>query len=238
MFGGNMSSIKLSKRLESIKKHIPHSGGVIDVGTDHGYIPISLTLDDHEGRIVASDLKPRPLDNAKQAAISSGAADKIEFVLCDGLSGVNPEGIKTVVIAGMGGETISHILAAAPWTKADGRLLILQPMTKSTILRKWLFDNGYRVLTEELCENGALYEIMTVKAGKDLPYSPTEYILGHYNLICTDPLFPRRVDELINKTKKSLTGLSRSTKAEDKKRLKTESDILTELLKIMRCNYG
>lgn len=232
MFGGKMSSVKLSNRLESIKKHIPPFGGVTDVGTDHGYIPVSLCLDDHIGRIVAADLKPGPLDNAKQTAIMSGVADKIEFILCDGLSGVCPDGIDTVVIAGMGGETIVDILAATPWTRNDKRLLILQPMTKSDFLREWLLDNGYCVLTEELCENGPLYEILTVKGGKGLPYSPAEKLLGHYHLISSDPLFRKRVNEYIDKTKRTIAGLKVSTKIESKIRLETEREILAELLKL------
>lgn len=232
-----MPSIKLSRRLESIKKYIPLSGGVIDVGTDHGYIPISLCLNGYRGRIVASDLRHGPLDNAKQTASVNGVANKIEFILCDGLSGVSPDGIGTVVIAGMGGETIANILAAAPWTKADGRMLILQPMTKSNLLREWLFNNGYRVLTEELCENGPLYEIMTVTGGEDLPYSPAEKLIGHYHLISTDPFFRKRVDEYIEKTEKAIAGLRASAKSEDKIKLKIKSEILAEL-ETMRCNYG
>ena len=227
-----MPSIKLSKRLESIKKHIPLSGGLADIGTDHGYIPISLCKNGHHGRIVAADIKPGPLNNAKQTAIISGVADEIEFILCDGLSGVSPDGIDTVVIAGMGGETIADILAAAPWSKQDKRLLILQPMTKSEFLREWLFMNGYRVLTEELCDNGTLYEIMTITGGDDLPYSPAEKLIGHYHLISADPLFRRRVNECIDKTKKTIAGLSVSTQTEDKKRLKSQSEILDELMKL------
>lgn len=227
-----MPSLKLSKRLESIKKHIPPYGGVADIGTDHGYIPVSLCMEGHDGRIVAADLKPGPLDNAKQTAVDNGVFGTIEFVLCDGLSAVLPDGISTIVIAGMGGETISDILAAAPWTRENNRLLILQPMTKSDILREWLFYNGYRVLTEELCENGPLYEIMTVTGGVGLPYSPAEKLLGHYQLISADPLFQIRVSDYINKAKKTVSGLSSSTKAEDKARLKNESEILAELVKL------
>ena len=227
-----MSSFKLSKRLKSIAKHIPPSGGVADIGTDHGYIPVSLCLGGHGGRIVAADLRPGPLESAKQTAIVNGVENKIEFILCDGLSGVSPDGIDTVVIAGMGGETIAGILAEAPWTKRDNRLIILQPMTKSDIIRDWLFDNGYRVLTEELCENGPLYEIMTVTGGKDLPYSPAEKLIGHYNLISADPSFRRRVNEYICKTEKTIEGLKVSTKGEDKKRLEAECEILAELVKL------
>lgn len=223
-----MPQLKLSKRLEAIYRHIPQ-GGVADVGTDHGYIPVSLALSDYSGRIAAADIKPGPLDSARQCAREHDVYERIEFVLCDGLNGVAPDGIRAVVIAGMGGETIADILSAAPWTSEDGRLLILQPMTKSDVLRVWLQRNGFRVLTEELCENGPLYEIITAAGGADIPYSPAEELLGHISLISSDVFYRQRIKELIEKTEKAVLGLRSSSKPEDNERLKMELSLLSEL---------
>lgn len=223
-----MRQIRLSKRLSAIAAHIP-PGGVADVGTDHGYIPVGLALSAYDGRIAASDIKPGPLDAARQTAIRYGVCDKIDFCLCDGLSGISPDGISAVVIAGMGGESIADILTAAPWTADGGRTIIMQPMTKSDILRAWLLKNGYRVLTEELCENGPLYEIITATGGDDLPCSPAEMLIGRISLISSDPHYRQRLSELTEKSKKAIIGLEASSRAEDKERLKMEKAILSEL---------
>ena len=137
-----MASIKLSARLMAIAQLVPPLGGVADVGTDHGYIPVWLAQNGHDGKLFATDIKKAPLAHAKQTASEYEQADKIAFHLCDGLAALNGAEIGTVIIAGMGGENIAEILAAAPWAKENKALLILQPMSKSAHLRKWLFDNG------------------------------------------------------------------------------------------------
>ena len=50
----------------------------------------------------------------------------MDFRRCDGLAALSPGEVDTVVIAGMGGDLMVHILSAAPWTR-DVKL-ILQPM--------------------------------------------------------------------------------------------------------------
>lgn len=223
-----MPHLKLSKRLEAIYKHIPH-GGVADIGTDHGYIPASLAISSYSGRIVAADINAGPLDSARQTASECGVQDKIEFILCDGLSGVSPDGINAVVIAGMGGETIADILSAAEWTNENNRIIIMQPMSKSDVLRVWLQKNGYRVMSEELCENGPIYEILTAVGGSDLPYSPAQELLGHISLISSDPLYRQRIRELILKTERAVEGIKSSSKPEENEKLLKELQILSEL---------
>lgn len=224
-------SLKLSKRLAAIENRVV-SGGVADIGTDHGYLPAHLALSGYTGKIVAADINSGPLDSARQTAQSCGVLEKIEFILCDGLSAVLPEDIACVVIAGMGGETIASILSKTPWTKESSRLLILQPMSKSPVLRRWLFENGYRVISEELCVDGALYEILTATGGHDVSYSPAEYFTGHLALIRGDSLFSQRKDELISKAQRTVAGLEHSSRPEDTARLATEIELLSELKKL------
>lgn len=94
-------------------------GRLADIGTDHGYLPVWLL---QEGRIpsaIASDVGAEPLEHARRTA-EEYETQGLDFRLCDGLSGIEPEETDTVVIAGMGGETIRDILRAAPWA-ADGQ---------------------------------------------------------------------------------------------------------------------
>jgi tRNA (adenine22-N1)-methyltransferase len=207
-----MSAIKLSKRLSAIAELIPPAGSVVDVGTDHGYIPVFLLQRGFTGAVTATDINPGPLARAEQNAAVHGFADRICFLLCDGLELVSPERADTVVIAGMGGETIAAILEAAPWTRE--KLLILQPMTKSERLRGWLFHKGYRVLSEALVDDGGLYEILTATGGHDCPYAPGELLTGHLALARLSPLFPARLAALIAKLNRAASGLENRTDAE------------------------
>ena len=205
-----MTKIHLSKRLRAIASLVPPEGGLVDVGTDHGYIPVRLLQNGFAGAIFATDINSGPLERARLSAAENGLADRISFHLCDGLAAVDSEKVSTVIIAGMGGENIAAILSAAPWTRQ--KHLILQPMSKSERLRLWLFENDYVVLAEQLVEDGALYELITATGGRDYPYSRAELLTGHFGLIKNDPLFPKRLTFLINRVSRALRGLQSAGK--------------------------
>ena len=87
----------MNKRLEAIRRLIPDGRGMIDVGTDHGYLPVQLYKDGYPGRIFASDIRPGPLAVARERADREGASERISFFLCDGLDACPPEEIDTIV---------------------------------------------------------------------------------------------------------------------------------------------
>ncbi|NCB74320.1 MAG: SAM-dependent methyltransferase [Clostridia bacterium] len=235
LYGGTyLAQIKLSDRLLAIAGLVPALGGVADVGTDHGYIPVWLSQNGHIGKIYATDINEAPLLHAKMTAAEFGLENAISFSLCDGLAALDGADISTVIIAGMGGENIADILSKALWTKQLRTRLILQPMTKSALLRSWLFENGYRVLSEQLVSDGLVYEILTAEAGEDEPYSPAELLTGHIGLIRCDPLFESRLDSLIEKTERAVLGLRASTRAEDSERLSQASAALSSLFELKK----
>ena len=78
------------------------------------------------------------------------------MLLSDGLEQVDKSDVSHVVIAGMGGETIIHILQPCDWVK-QGVQLILQPMTKVPVLRQWLAENGYAILQEQVVKDGKFF---------------------------------------------------------------------------------
>lgn len=227
-----MANIKLSKRLEAIARLIPPTGGVADVGTDHGYIPVWLRQNGYTDKIIASDINPEPLENAIDAAIEHGFVDSIDFKLCDGLKGICDRELHTVVIAGMGGETITDILSFALWTSQPNRSLVLQPMTKGDELRSWLVNNNYKIISEQLVEDGRLYELLFAQGGVDTPLSPAELYTGRLKLIENDPLFPRRLEELIAKAQRAIAGMESSSRPDEEKRLSKQRRVLAGLLEM------
>lgn len=108
--------LALQPRLHMLARLVPEDCRLTDVGTDHGYLPVSLL---QQGRIpsaIASDIGAEPLEHARRTAMQYGVTD-IDFRLCPGLSAIAPEETDVIVIAGMGGETIIAILQAAPMDK-------------------------------------------------------------------------------------------------------------------------
>ena len=116
---------------------------VCDVGPDHGYLAAELLLMGKCTWAIAADVNEKPLASAKATLEKYGLTDKAETVLSDGLKNITPDGITDIVIAGMGGELISNILACANWL--SGINLVLQPMTQIPYLRKWLAEKGFNI---------------------------------------------------------------------------------------------
>jgi phosphopantothenate-cysteine ligase len=162
--------MKLSKRLSAIADLVTKGADVVDVGSDHGLVPVFLAKNELANHIIASDSSAASLEAARFNAAKYGVADKVKFVVTSGLCGINADEIDTVIIAGLGGETIVSILDEAACLKGtEGRHieLILQPQTKREELFLWLRENGYRISQRlEAVDRSRSYLIM--KAAKPL----------------------------------------------------------------------
>lgn len=205
----DMNPIQLTPRLRAAADLVSTGARLADVGTDHAYLPACLLQEGVIQRAVVSDLRPGPLERARTTAERYGLTERMDFRLCDGLSGIAPDEVDTIVIAGMGGETIAAILEAAPWTVCGECQLILQPMTMQHILRPWLQRHGYAIIRELLaCEGNNIYTVFQVQPGQMEPLTPAQCWAGRQN---RDPLRGKYLDRLLEHTNQVLEGLSRST---------------------------
>ncbi len=164
---------KLSRRLETIATLVPFGARVCDIGTDHGYLAIELIKTERADSVIATDIGEKPLLNAKKNIEKFGITD-ISLRLCDGLSGIEKGEADTVIIAGMGGEVIAGILdKGCNITKDLNITLILQPTTSPDFLRKFLCENGYKIITEiPVFENQKCYSVMKVSYTAN-PFTPS-----------------------------------------------------------------
>lgn len=154
----------LDNRLKMCADMISGKGIVCDVGTDHALLAAYLITNGKCEKVIASDINEGPLESAGKTVEKYGISGKVELVLSDGLKNVNGEGVSDIVIAGMGGETIVKILSECQFD-LNGIRLILQPMTKAEILRKWLADYGYKIVSENgVSEGEKLYTVITASA--------------------------------------------------------------------------
>ncbi len=156
----------ISERLLKIASFINKGERVADIGTDHAYLPIYLRQSGISPFVLACDIKEKPLSVAKKNVLLS-ETDGIDFILCDGLSGVSLSEVDTIVIAGMGGELISNILDFSD-IRGSGKHLILQPMNSPEILREFLCKNGFTFLNEEaIIDTDRVYTIIDVVASAE-----------------------------------------------------------------------
>ncbi len=175
----------------AVAEQVPAGARVADVGTDHAMVPVWLVQSGRADSVLATDIRSGPLQSAAALVEKTGTGGHIRLMQTDGLAGIGPADADTIILAGMGGETMLAILSAAPWTKRD-TLLILQPQSKRAALRRWLTDNGYLIEAERLVEDaGRVYPIMRVRGGVSPAYTAAELRLGRLDQIGTDPLFAR-----------------------------------------------
>lgn len=156
--------IKLSNRLSHVAALVPTGAVLADVGTDHGYIPIALVQQGRIQRALAMDIGKGPLERAKVHIRANGLEHCIETRLSDGLMGLKAGEADCVVIAGMGGGIVIHILQTGTIREKGIGTLILQPQSEIHKVREYLVRKDYEIVAEDMVyEDGKYYPMMKVK---------------------------------------------------------------------------
>jgi tRNA (adenine22-N1)-methyltransferase len=168
--------MKLSKRMEAAAAMVSVGNILADVGTDHGYIPIELVQRGTVPSAIAMDLREGPLSRAREHIKERGLAERIELRLSDGVSAMSEGEADTILIAGMGGELVIHILSDGAAVCRSVRELILQPQSQIAEVRRFLRENGYRITEEDMVlEDGKFYPMMRVVPGQQMEQQTQHY---------------------------------------------------------------
>ena len=202
----------LSPRLEKVASFVPSGAKIADVGTDHAYLPIYLMENGIAKSAVATDIHKGPID-AANANIAAVGVKGIKTILCDGLNDVSPSEVDTVIIAGMGGDTIAHILSEANWLKSSDKLLILQPMSSADSARIYLAENGFSV-EKELCveDAGRVYPVMTARfvgAPREISFYESQIGITDQNPTDAEYKYLLSVYTSLSKKAESIKGIER-----------------------------
>lgn len=220
----------MNNRMFAAVKYIESGKGLIDVGTDHGYLPAWMAKHGYKGNIIASDINESPLKKAIATAEAQGVSRRIQFQLCDGLDGCSPDSVDTIIVAGMGGELICRILDRAEWCMDRRYKLILQPMTKSEVLRYWLTNNEFEICAEELVPEGnALYQLMVVRFGGMTRLNDAELFIGKRELFPDLELYEQQRQKYIKRFEAALGGMRKSSSGKQPPSFRLYSGILEEL---------
>ncbi len=193
-----------------------------DIGTDHAYLPIYSLLSGISSSALASDINQGPCERADKNVREYGLADKITVICCDGLAKARAFSPDDIVIFGMGGELIAKIIDEAPFVRDKNIRLILQPMTKSDVLREYLAKNGFNIISEALSEaDGRQYcTICAEFDGQIKNFDEIEYLLGKYNLENNlgNPIFAKIIDRNIRVAEIKIAGKEKAgdTASEEK----------------------
>ncbi len=155
--------VKLSNRLLAVASFVTDGNILADVGTDHGYIPIYLLQEKRIHKAIAMDINAGPLERAKEHIAVYGLKDYIETRLSDGVAALTPGEVDTVLVAGMGGGLVMHILEDGKEVCRQAKELVLQPQSELERVREYLWSNGYVILEENMVlEDEKFYPMMRV----------------------------------------------------------------------------
>ena len=168
--------IKINKRLETLSAFINYGDVVLDIGCDHGLLGIYLTLN-KDVKVVSSDINKGPLLKAKENIKKYHLEDKIEIRLGDGLE-VMSKDINTLVISGMGGETIIKILKDIN-NYSNIKKLVLSPNNDFDLTRKEISKLGFKINRESMVkDHSKFYLISEFIIGKE----DIDYYFGKLDL--------------------------------------------------------
>ena len=152
--------LPISSRLLACANFVGRGNRVADIGCDHGYLSIHLLTNGIASSCIASDINEGPLQSAMRNARKFGVQSKIQFFLSDGVRNI-PRDFNDLVCAGMGADTMVHILESAPWLRDAKYRLILQCQSKTPMLRRYLSEKGWRIYEEAVLRDGKfLYTVM------------------------------------------------------------------------------
>ena len=170
----------ISKRLELVASFVPQGAVLLDVGSDHAYLPIELVERGQIEAAIAGEVVVGPYQSAVKNVEAHGLEEKIQVRLANGLAAFEEaDQVSVITIAGMGGRLIATILEEGLDKLASVERLILQPNNREDDLRIWLQDNDFQIVAESILEEaGKFYEILVVEVGQmnlsasDLRFGP------------------------------------------------------------------
>lgn len=195
-------------RLEAIIDIIGDAHTVADIGCDHAYLPILLAQRGRTKKIIGADVKEGPLAKARANVERFGFADAIELRLGSGLTVLCEGEADCVVIAGMGANVIAKILTDSEKIAKSTPRIILQSMTGSEDLRKFLYENGYKIENEALVrEDRRIYAIMTVSGGKKTVFTPFDCYISPALRSNGSPLFDEYFEKQRERIARACEGM-------------------------------
>lgn len=184
--------IKLSDRLKKIADYVNDDSSMVDIGCDHGLLDIYLIQKKKNIKLIASDVNPNALNNAKKNIKKYGLENKITTVLSNGLDEIDTTGVDTIIISGMGSHTIVGILYNHLRKLKNVKQLIIQSNNDLDFLRYKLTKIGYYIEKEELVKDAdIIYTIIQFRQGYHF-YTKKQLYFGPYLLKENSNLFQEK----------------------------------------------
>ncbi len=208
--------MKLTQRMKMTADLVPVCKSVIDVGTDHAYLPIYLCQNGIIKTAVASDISLGSAKKAKQNVAMASLENKIEIRNGNGLKVLKQnEYVNAIICAGMGGMLVIDILEGNKDAVKCADYLILQPQRHIDRVRSYIHKAGFKITAEDICfESGKYYFALQCTKGQDVPYREGDLLLGRFLPKVRNPLFKKYLTcQIASKSLSYQTALSQNPSA-------------------------
>lgn len=204
---------------------------VVDVGCDHGLLSIYIYLNRKNVKIIASDVNEKPLSEAKKNIKEYKLDKKIETRISDGLKNINNDEFDTIVISGLGGNTIVDILNNDKEKLKNANNIVIQANNNIEKVRSFLINNNYSIKDEKIIKENNIISIIILfeKVESKIRYKKSELLYGPILIKNMDKLF---IEHLNNDLKKHKNILNKIPKKYffKKFRLNKEIKIIEKIL--------
>ena len=156
----------LSSRLAAVAERVLPGRPAADIGTDHAALACALVQGQRCPSVVAVDVAQGPIKRAEAAVRGAGLVERVSVRLGDGLGPMHAGEVSTIVICGMGGETIVGILTDGEAKLAGVQRLVLSPHTHVAMVRRHLDQAGWTDVDSCLVrERGHWYTVTAWERG-------------------------------------------------------------------------
>jgi len=229
--------MELSLRLRTIAAMVEKCDSVADIGTDHGYIPIFLVKNDICKRAIASDINLGPIEKAKLNISLENLSAQIACRLGGGLTTIKPNEVNCAIIAGMGGNLIRDIILERKEVFNSLDNAILQPVQNPEVLRRFIYEQGYAIVDEELCfDQNKFYEILKVRYdNKPQQKEDIFYEVGEALINKKHPLIKEYLQYKIERNEKIYDNIKDETESAEQRKseIKLKISRLKELIECL-----
>ncbi len=217
----------ISERLKLISSLVTNVKSMVDVGTDHGYVPIDLIKNKNIDFAIASDINSGPVERARKNISDNKLSDKIECRLGGGLKTITPGEVEAAVIAGMGGNLIRDILEDSQDVTKSLDYIIVQPVQNPEVLREYLYKFGYNILDEWIIyDEDKYYEILKIKWGcSPEKVDPIYYEISRILLDKKDKVYREYLEYKLLKYSRIYKGLMGDTESSIKRKEELSSKL-------------
>ena len=190
----------ISVRIKELAELVPLKKRIIDVGCDHALLDIYMALKHENIDFLATDISENAIKSAVRNIHENNLESRIKTLVTNGLEGIflNPD--DTIVISGMGTNTIIKILT--PYL-SDITDIVIQTNRDIEALRLFMFQNGFKIKNEKVIYDDRYYVFIHFVKG-NIKYEDVDLWLGP---IIKDSCNKDYFEFLLKKYKKILSGI-------------------------------